>query len=783
MVLSFINCFICYSQYKDISRKKAYTISGFIEDSETGERLIGANIFNSDKNIGTVSNNYGYFSIATKSDTGSFNITYIGYNLATINLKLNKDTLVYIKIKPSIEIEEVIVSSKRSIVENPQMSSIQIPLKALKQLPVIAGEEDLLKTIQLMPGVQGGMEGTSGIYVRGGTPDQNLILLDGVPVYNVNHLFGVFSVFNTNAIKSATLMKGAFPARYGGRVSSVLDVRMKEGNMKELHGNASIGLISSKLLVEGPIKKDKTSFLISGRRTYFDILTYPFMKILLKGYFQYNFYDINAKINHILNDKNRFYLSIYSGNDNYYNKYSDEYDGVDNSTIKEKVKNGFGWGNITTVLRWNNIISKNLFTNLSITYSRYKFKTIEKSYSEEITDSGTNIRDFNSNYYTGINDFAGAFDFNYFPGNKHNIKFGGQSIYHTFYPGIDAWFYTDFDNLIDIDTSKSDRKVYSYEYSVYIEDEWDVFNKLSANVGIRYIGYYVDNNTYYSLEPRLSLRFLVNRNLSFKSAFSINNQYIHLLTNSSIGFPTDRWVPVTKNIEPVKSSQYIIGMAYNIKNKYELSIEGYYKNLINLIEYKEGAIVAEYWEDNVEQGIGHSYGIELLLKKNTGRTTGWISYTLSKADREFENINLGRTYPFKYDRRHDFKIVIMHKFRENLDAGLIWVYSSGYRYSLAYEEYENAIINFDDYLFAKNQYYPQIKHIDEKNKFKMPCYHRLDLGINMHKNKNNKRRTWSIGVYNAYCHFNTLYLDFYDDKLYKYGLLPIIPYLSYNIEF
>ncbi|MBE9466772.1 MAG: TonB-dependent receptor [Bacteroidetes bacterium] len=773
-----ITLFLCLVFGKIFSQ--TYTISGTIEDAKTGEKLLGANAYDELTYKGTASNYYGFYSLTLPKGKIKFTISYIGYQSIQKEFFLNSDTVINLSLNPTIELKEVLVlDNAKTQVKSTRMSVAEIPIQTIKSLPVLMGEVDIIKSIQLLPGVQSGGEGMSGLYVRGGGPDQNLILLDGVPVYNANHLFGFFSVFNADAVQSLSLVKGAFPARYGGRLSSVLDIKMKEGNNKEFKGEGSVGIISSKLTLEGPIIDDKTSFIISGRRTYLDILSQPIIRYTAKknGYDKfiagYYFYDLNAKINHKFSDKSRLFLSSYMGRDKAYFKVKD-------SEGEQSFENNMDlhWGNITTALRWNYIINNKLFSNTTITYSEYNLLT-----SIEMTEKQSNPTStdhFKVDYSSGIDDVAGKIDFDYIPNTNHYIRFGINNIYHTFNPGVSAFKYSA--EQTSVDTTFGNNAIYSNEFSVYVEDDIKITGNLKANIGLHYSGFYVKDKLYHSVQPRLSVRYLFNEKLSVKAAYSVMNQYLLLLTNSSMTMPTDLWLPVTDKIKPQKSIQYALGTSYAITDDINISVEGFYKEMSNLIEYREGSSffsISNDWEDKVVQGKGTSYGAEFFVQKKVGKTAGWIGYTLSWSNRKFEDINFGKTYPYKYDRRHDISIVITHKFSDNIDAGLTWVYGTGNAVTLATEQY---VVKTDNG-------YEYVEHYEKRNGYRMAAYHRFDFSANFHKQKKWGKRTWSFGVYNAYNRKNPFFLNFEEDYnndrrvLKQYSLFPIIPSISYSFIF
>jgi len=783
-----------------------YTISGYITDIEDGEKLIGANVYDANNYKGTTTNSYGFYSITLNKGKVLLTVSYVGYSPFQKEIDLNKDITLNIEMTPNIELEEVVVEGKlqEGGVESSQMSVINIPMKTIRNLPILLGEPDIIKMVQLLPGVQSGSEGMSGMYVRGGGPDQNLILLDGVPVYNASHLFGFFSVFNSNAIQNVKLIKGGFPARYGGRLSSVLDISMKEGNTKEFHGRGGIGLIASNLTLEGPIGK-KASFIVSGRRTYLDLLAYPFFLMQEKQYdydelrYGYFFHDLNAKINYKFSDKSRLYLSTYLGKDKFYGKEADSYTesvwNPDTGEMKEVTSSyrddlTFWWGNITSALRWNYMINKKFFANTTLTYSRYKILTG--------MDSKWGKSHETMEYTSGITDWSGKVDFDYYPSPNHSVKFGVIETYHSFNPGV----YVEKYNASD--TSHSEKKlgdnpVYAHEFSAYAEDDFRIGALIKMNLGLRWTGFSVGNTFYNSFEPRASMRFLATERLSFKAAFAQMNQYLNLLANSNVGLPFDLWVPATEKIKPQKAYQVALGSVYALNKDINISVEGFYKKMDNLVEYKEGASFFELdknWQTKIAQGKGWSYGIELLVMKKYGKTTGWIGYTWSKSNRQFDRpgqeISFGNIFPYKYDRRHDISIVISHKLNDHIDMGLTWVFGTGNATTLGYEKYPSYFQtkygqtpNSSGY--SDNE--PDITYYGSRNNFRMPSYHRLDLGINFHKEKKWGKRTWSVSIYNVYNRKNPFMLKWERDlktnkyKLMQISLFPIIPSVAYRFEF
>jgi outer membrane receptor for ferrienterochelin and colicin len=761
-----------------------------VEDSLTGEKLISGSVYDAISIKGITTNAFGFYSLTFPAGKIKLTVSYIGYRPVEVDINLHKDTLLNFRLSPVISLEEVVISAQRakSAVLSTQMSMTELSAKSIKALPMLLGEVDVLKALQLLPGVKGGNEGTSGIYVRGGGPDQNLILLDGVPVYNANHLFGFFSVFNPDAIQSVKLITGGFPARYGGRLSSVLDIRMRDGNNKKFSAEGSVGIISSKLTIEGPIIKDKTSFIVSGRRTYIDVLAQPLIKLqaaqsnsnVNAGYY---FYDLNAKINHKFSDRSRLFLSAYSGRDKAYLHNMDKGD-IQGRSFRNEADGGLGWGNLTAALRWNYVITPKLFSNTTITYSKYNFVT---SMMDQQFNNDTLITKFQYIYDSGIVDWAGKVDFEYLPDPNHTIRFGYNQIYHTFKPGVSVLSMEN--GGFGIDTTFGNKNIYAHEGALFIEDDWNISSRLKANFGLHFSGFKVSDSLYTSLQPRVSARFLINDKVSVKAAFTTMSQYIHLLTNSTIGLPTDLWLPATEKILPERATQYALGVVYEPSDGIEISLEGYYKTMKNLIEYKEGASFfsfGEDWQDKIEIGEGRAYGVELLARKQIGKTSGWIGYTLSWSERKFVNISFGEWFPYRYDRRHDVSFVLTQQLTDNIDLGVTWVYGTGNAVTLPLEKYTARID-------AKYQYYypSWIETFDNRNSYRMPAYHRLDLGINFRKETKWGQRVWSIGAYNVYNRKNAFYLQFgteYQNDgtsktvLKQYSLFPIIPSISYSFK-
>lgn len=767
---------------------QTYTISGHIQDGDSGEELISANVFDKVSASGTVSNNFGFYSITLPAGMVDLEYSYIGFQSVNESFELKEDVTLNISLPSSIQFEEVVITADKNsegkIEERSSMSTIEVPIEQIKKIPALLGETDVIKALQLLPGVQSGGEGQSGLYVRGGSPDQNLILLDGVPVYNANHLFGFFSVFNADAIKDVKLIKGGFPARYGGRLSSVLEINMKEGNKKEFHGEGSIGLVASKLTLEGPIS-DKTSFIVSGRRTYIDVLAKPFIekefeKDGIDGGTGYYFYDLNAKINHTFSDKDKIYLSAYRGRDLFYIS-SRELEG----NPRDVFESGLGWGNLTTALRWNHLITPKLFLNTTATYSNYVFD-VDNSFGEEWNDEALN-ESISINYDSGIKDIALKFDFDYLPVPDHFIRFGINAIHHDFNPGN---FNLKQDNAeFNIDAQISQDSIQAQEFAAYIEDDFVIFDDLKINLGLHGSAFRVKGKTYSSIQPRFSSRYLFDNGLAVKASFASMRQYIHLLSNETIGLPTDLWLPSTDRIEPQDSWQVATGIAKTFNDSYELSVEGYYKEMTGLISYAEGSGLFEFgdWQDRIVRGKGDSYGLELFLQKKKGRLNGWIGYTWSKSNRQFDDLNFGNEFPYTYDRRHDFSVVANYELSERWDFGGTWVYGTGNAITLGNSNYLGI---YDSGHF---DYPVDASYYNDRNNYRMRSYHRLDIGFTNTKKKKRHTRTWSFGAYNTYNRQNPFFIFTSSEynsetqtselQLKQASLFPIIPYFAYGFKF
>jgi hypothetical protein len=769
------------------------TLSGYIREAGSRETLLGANIYLPELKNGTVTNAYGFYSITLPPGEYTFNFSYVGYQTQSLKISLSKNQFFDVNLIPSTNLQEVVITDDRILrqAENPQMSTVELSAKQIQEVPTLFGEKDVMKALQLMPGVQSGNEGQSGIYVRGGGPDQNLILLDEATVYNASHLFGFFSVFNGDAIKNVTLTKGGFPARYGGRLSSVVDISMKDGDKSKFGGEAGVGLISSKILLEGPIVKNKASFIVSGRRTYVDALVSPLVALSDPGTSAgYYFYDLNAKVNYEIDRKNRLYLSGYFGRDVFYAGYNEP--GYDS-------KAGINWGNRTGTLRWNHQYSDKLFMNTSVILSDYEFST----FASDIYPPDT----FQLRYGSSIRDYGLKYDVDYLPNANHKIKLGAQITRHIFIPTA---FIIKDSQFPEFDIDRVSREL-SVESGLYAEDQWRISERFEANIGLRLSQFYAEKKNYWRLEPRFSSRYMLTEESSIKAAFSMMNQYMHLLSNTGIGLPTDLWVPANSIIGPQKSIQYALGYSRDVKKKnLTFSAESYYKLSENVITYRPGAsfllanfedvldgeVIDVKWEKQVTTGTATSYGLELLAQKHRGRFNGWIGYTLSKTELQFDEINSGIPFPARFDRRHDLSIVTFYDVKEgkskenNIKLSAVFVYGTGNAITLPQANYQapsnppNPNQNGGGWGWGWGN---TATDYGAMNSYRMAAYHRLDLSVQFIKAKNFGERVIEVSVYNLYNRANPWFLDTSvrngQSVLVQYSLFGIVPSISYIARF
>ena len=774
--------------YKKKAQTHGMTINGYITDSASGERIQGATIAAINQGLGTTSNAYGFYSLTLPEAQAELIVNVVGYEPALQTIILTGDTVMAFQLAPvTTTLSSVEVAATRTrkipIQQSTQMSMVDLPMETIASMPKLLGETDVFRSLQFLPGVMAGNEVSSGLYVRGGSPDQNLILLDGVPVYNASHLFGLFSVFNADALQSVQLFKGGFPARYGGRLSSVIDLRMKEGNKYSWHGEGAISDLSSRFTIEGPLSKGRSSVMLSGRITNLA----PLMRLISKltndegfeGKAAYGFYDLNLKSNYYLGKNDHLYISAYLGRDRLYTdeKYTSQFSGSNYTSYSES---GLKWGNATAVARWNHQFSKKMFANTTLHFSRYKYGAYTDE-SRETIFNAQYVRYYQKNS-SDLQDLALKFDLDIIPVPGHYIRTGLSATRHLFIPGNYHSITEDNGHKENITVSAG--STVSAEYDVYVEDDISITSKLKANIGVHGTAFKVGSRFYTSLQPRVSARYLLHDKLSLKGSFVYMNQFIHLLSNSGIGLPTDLWVPVTENIPPQKSFQYAAGAAYTSASNIEFSMEAYIKTMDHVLEYEEGASFTNTtinWEQRVAIGNGKSRGLEMMIQKKKGTTNGLVSYTWSKSDRTFANINEGKTFPYRYDRRHDFKFVVVHQFSPKSELSADWIFSTG----------QAMTVPLQTYVDGNGE---QITVYSERNAFRMPAYHRGDISMSFHKQHKKFRRTWVLGLFNVYGRDNPLFisLDRYnyvgnDNRSVRLRQTSIfafpIPSISYQIKF
>jgi hypothetical protein len=779
--------------------QQKFTLSGTITEAQSGESVVGAKISVPSLNLGATSNEYGFYSLTVPK--GIYEVQFKAYGLKTISkqIDLNANQMFNFEMSDETEVlEEVEVNAKRGEnVTSTKVGQMELEMEKIKTLPAFMGEVDIIKTIQLLPGVSSVSEGGQGFYVRGGGPDQNLVLLDEAQVYNASHLFGFFSVFNSDAVKSVNMIKGGMPANFGGRISSVLEVKMNEGNSKQFKVKGGLGLISSRLTFEGPIVKDKGSFIVSARRTYIDVLMKSFIPksspFSGSGYY---FYDFNLKANYRLGKNDKLFLSGYYGKDQFiYGNKKDDFN----------VR--MPWGNAIAAIRWNHIFNSKLFMNLTGTFTDYLF-----SFNSEQDN-------FKFSLKSGIRDVGGKVDFSYFPSTRHKLKWGAEYLYHTFTPTSVAASQDE----TEFDTGEA-QKLYSHESAVYFLDEFDLNEKIRFNAGLRYSMYqfvgpfkrFINNpingndsavqynegdliKFYQGFEPRISMRWLLSKKSSIKAGYAYNYQYVHLTSLSAVSLPTDIWFPTTDIAKPQKGWQASLGYFQNFQeNKYEASIEVYYKGMKNLVEYKQGALPSDNVNDNTDNllvfGTGWSYGAEFFIKKATGKLTGWIGYTWAKTERLFPDLQ-AEVFPAKYDRRHDLTVVAGYKLNDRWTFGASFIYASGNTLTLPnswYVQDQNILFNYG-----------------LRNSTRMAPYHRLDISATLYDRPTKKRTNpqtgetievkkkfrsnWNFSIYNVYNRANPyfLYIDNegglltndFKISVKQVTLFPIIPSATWNFEF
>ncbi|MDR1113342.1 MAG: TonB-dependent receptor [Bacteroidales bacterium] len=775
------------------------TLSGVVNDASNGETLLGAQLvlfdtLNRTEQVATLSNQAGFYTITVQPGTYIAVMLLFGYGEWHDTLTLTKNRTLNIELShASIMADEVVVSADRADrnVSSVDVGKMAMSIETIKAMPSLMGEADVLKSVQLLPGVQSGGEGNSGFFVRGGSADQNLIMLDGATIYNPSHLFGFFSIFNANAVKNVEITKSAMPAYYGGRLASILDVSQMDGNLKQWQADGGIGVIFSNITVQGPIKKDKCSLILSGRRTYIDWLVQPFLKkeSPVKG-MKFYFYDLNGKLNIVINDKHRLFISGYYGSDVY---------GFKSQSGGTMAK--FQWSNGAGTLRWNYIISPKLFLNTVATLSDYQFTT----------EIGMSV--YNFSIKSAVRDYGLRTELTYIPTAKHNLRFGLHYIFHRILPNNYAMEAGENNNL----SIPQSPPFYAHELAIYVNDEYDVARWLKLNLGLRYthfehvgsfvryilddFGYVADSvvykpgeivKQYNYVEPRIAARFLLGKTTAIKASYTLNFQYLHQVNMATISLPVDVWMPSTDIVKPQIGNQVSLGVYQNFhKDMFEAYIDGYYKWMQNQVEYRDG-LDFSWLTINPDQmyafGKGYSWGIEFFLKKNTGRFTGFIGYTLSYTKRQFDALNNGKPFYAKYDRRHDVTVSLNYTIiRNKLDIAAVWVFASGNKMT----------IPLGYYFFGGTM----MTEYSERNAYTMPPYHRLDLSLTWTICKRKHFETsLNFSVYNLYNQKNPFFIFYETDmhtltgstgqmtdfslntKAYQMSLFPIIPSITWNFK-
>lgn len=785
-----------------------FTISGFVTDAVTGERLIGAHIADQLGLRGAVSNEYGFFSLTLTAGEVQLETSYLGYESRRQRLLLAEHISLDIQLSSNTTLPEIVVVPTEGTAAN-SSQPLKPPtngdlLLATQYLPSLTGEPDPIRTLHLLPGIQTGTDGVEGLHIRGGDPGQNLVLIDGVPVYNISHAAGLFSVFNAGAIRSASLLTGSFPARYGGRLSGVLDIHTRDGNLNKLSGSAEIGLLTGRLSLEGPIIKGRTSFFISARQSFLHHYLTPYTRELKAakdedGQTDYRYYDINAKLSHIFSPKDRLYFSFYKGADG----YADGGDKFDQIAIQniftgtiidydvvQSYRETINWGNTVGALRWNHLFNDKVFANLTLTRSEL---AVESSYRQfdsiYVRQLDQVFRGFNlGRFRTGIEDVGVRVDVHILPKPEREFRFGVAYNKRLFRPGA-----LELDETSDSpDDELANNPISSTEVNFYGEGQYALRRGWRLHAGVHIALWQVRLSNYPTFQPRLELSKQLSPQLDWRVSASRMVQFVHLLSNATIGLPTDLWVPSTDRVKPARSWNFSSALQWNIGQQWRLSSEVYYKAMDQLVSYSEGAATFRNWEQNVTSGEGQAYGLETMFSKTSGVWTGWASYTLAWANRRFDNINFGRTYPFKYDRRHDAKLAIVYHCKSWLHFSASYLYSTGFAFSIPLEKYKvvipGTIIPIEGV---------DVTSFGEKNQFRMPAYHRLDLNAQaVIKSRSNKvRHVLNAGVYNVYNRKNPLYYDVrrrYVNsnntlisvrEFVQVWLLPALPSLSYRLEF
>lgn len=778
-----------------------YTLSGYVLDAETGERLIGASIRVLSKPVvGTASNEFGFFSLPVEEGVYPVTVSYIGYQPETRSIAMTTERLERFRLVSNGTLPEVLVTATPAL-EDPikrDESRQNLPASAMPSVPMPGGEADLLRLAALQPGVQTGVDGLGGLHVRGGNADQNLILLDDVPVYNPNHALGLLSVFNPATINHARLWKGDFPARYGGRASSVLDVRTRDGHFRDYHADLSVGLFAASATLEGPLLYDTSSFLLSARTTYFgpwiDFLNKRDNLITFSGdKAAYRFYDINLKLNYIFSGKNRVYFSYYQGGDVFKNKFEQRFDDREGSATDQYDLDS-DWGNAIAAIRWNHLLRKNLFVNSTLRFSRFYYQSRLTLLSTFLAASGKqNLLAYYGQFYqTLIQDWSGKSDFSYFPTDKLTIRWGLAYTLHTFQPGaLSVNFLVPGQSPITSDSlSKvllNNERLGADEAELYVDNEWQFWEKWHLEAGLNFSSFQIRNKGFLALQPRLRIRRSGTAGWRMWAGYHQTAQNLHQIGSFNISLPFELWVPTTAKVPPEIAWQCSAGVGLT-RNGWNIQAEGYYKRLERVLTFLSsstalftgGAEDASGWEDRIVSGQGTGYGVEMVLEKSFRPATVSLTYTWSSATRQFDDLNSGRTFPFRFDRRHDLKIIFRQQFFRWLDANVVWSYATGNPITLSGVKFQHHTPNGD----VERTVYVYT----EVNGYRLPAYHRLDAALNVRFGQKKFRHLVQLGVYNAYNRANPffLYIDSgsgANAKGIQYTLLPALPSFRYELRF
>ncbi len=758
----------------------SYTISGYVFDKNNGEKLIGATVFCRYNKRGTATNDYGFFTLTLPEDSLHLEIRYVGYKNYKEQTINKANSFKIISLEPRVDLKEIEIRDEGISKSEQKPNGFYFNLRGIKDIPSFMGETDILRAMQMVPGVQGAVESVGGINVRGGGTDQNLVLVDGVPVYNIVHVFGLFSIINPGAVNSVEIIKGGFSAKYNGRLSSILDIKLKDGNNQKISGKVNIGMLLSSATIEGPLLKNKSSFLVSFRRTYFDAFYQPIQYFSNRKNVNdysgwYYFYDVNAKVNFKIGNRDKISVNYFSGVDR--GRITEKQTFSD--TVKFNHVKNLKWSTMMSSARWDHILTDKVFMVTTIVITEYSTQFEDELNWETTIKPKVNLSSLDYTQTSGNRDLFVKSIFEINKIENHQIKTGADLIYHHYNTG--TLNYKAKDANTDQDTSIGDKQIYSDEEVVYLEDNWKPNRRLNLNFGLSFNSINVKKTRYHLLQPRISGNYAFTNNFYINTSFTRMQQNLQILPNNSIGLPIDIWIPVTDYLKPQISDQFTFGIGYYFKNKYKLSVEGYYKSMKNLVELKEGAffVFGGYdWDKSFYTGKGLARGIEVMLEKQTGKVKGWVGYSLSKSDRQFQSINNGHAFPFKYDRRHQISVLL--KFpttKKHWNFSVSWLFSSG----------SPVTVPTSVYTINNKTYY----EFTQRNNIRMSNYHRMDLAFTKTIVFNKNTRVWNIGAYNLYSHVNPLFIStsFLVSntssklKFYEVGLLPLIPFISYEISF